>query len=332
MDKAIRWAARTSPIKHLSNYLLSRYRKNVTPEWRWVDGSIGGKTFRLKVNTEEVHGYLFYMCGVLEPELTYLIKRLLPSRHFFLDIGANVGYYTVLAAMINPECRIHSFEPSPSTFGVLSENVAANHLLNVQVHQLALGDKTGTLKFNIYADQAFNSPGAGTNDKHHFFKNGPLRVIDVPSVRLDEFLAEHHLPQPDIVKLDVEGFELFVLKGANKLLASDNPPVLLCEVAPLWLKRFGLAPSDLFQYVEKFGYQTLGLTPYGLVRKELFERYSPIEDIVFVQKSGLAEIMKINSDYYSGWRKAKGEIKKILRPLWRRFKKCRTKENQREEE
>ena len=315
----IRWAVRTSPIKHLSNYLLSRYRKHMTPEWRWVDGSIDGQPFRLKVNTDEVYGYLFYMCGVLEPEVTYLIKRLLPSRHFFLDIGANVGYYTVLAAMINPECRIHSFEPSPSTFGVLSENASANHLLNVQVHQIALGDKTGTLKFNIYADQAFNSPATGNNDNHHFFKNGPTQVIDVPSVRLDDFLAEHHFPQPDIVKLDVEGFELFVLRGAGNLLTSENSPILLCEVQPLWLKRFGLAPLDLIQYVEGFGYQALGLTPDGLVRKELFELDSPIEDVVFVRKSGLAEIMKVNSDYYSGWRKAKGDIKRILRPLWRRL-------------
>jgi FkbM family methyltransferase len=318
-DDVMRWVVRTSPSRHLSDYLASRYRKNVTPVWRWVDCSIADQSFHLKVNTGEVHGYLCYMYGVIEPELTFFIRHLLPSKRFFLDIGANVGYYSVLAALVNPGCRIHSFEPSPSTFGVLHENVTANHLLNVQTNQLALGDKTGTLKFNVYADQALNSPKAGDDDQHPFFKEGPAQVIDVPSIKLDDFLAEHHLPQPDVVKLDVEGFEYFVLQGARNLLSSANPPILLCEVEPLWLKRFGLVSSDLIEYLEKLSYRAFVLTRYGLVRKDEISRYLS-GDMVFVQANGLKEILEINRKFYAGRRRFKGEIKKILRHMWKWLK------------
>ncbi|MBT9169663.1 MAG: hypothetical protein DDT18_01827 [Actinobacteria bacterium] len=145
-------------------------------------------------------------------------------------------------------------------------------------------------------------------------------MINVPSIRLDDFLSEHHIPQPEVVKLDVEGFEYFVLQGAKNLLSSVKPPILLCEVQPLWLKRFGLAPSDLFEYVEKFGYETFVLTPYGLMSKEALGHY-PSEDVIFTPRSELNEIIDINDSYYSGLRKVKGEIKKNLRPIWLRLKK-----------
>jgi len=318
-DDLIRWAVRTSPSRHLGRYLANYYRKNVNPEWRWVDCSIAGISFRIKVNLGEVHGYLCYMFGVLEPELTFFVRHLLPSKHFFLDIGANVGYYTVLAATVNPDCRIQSFEPSPSTFGILCENVNVNNLSNVQTNQLALGEKVGTLQFNIYADQALNSPNAGDEDQHPFFKEGPTQVIDVSCVKLDDFLTENHLPKPDVVKLDVEGFEYSVLRGAENLLASDMPPILLCEVQPLWLKRFGLVSSDLINYVEQFGYQTFGITLDGLVRKDALDQYQSTADFIFAPNDRLAEIMELNDLYYSNWLRVKGEIIKILRPIWRRM-------------
>jgi FkbM family methyltransferase len=319
MNKAIPWLIRKIPIQHLTDLYVSNNRKNIIPKLLWVDCLIEGARFRLKVNTGEVHGYLCYMYGMLEPSLSFFVRHLITSKSSFLDIGANVGYYTVLAASVNRNCCIYSFEPSPTTYQILSENVIENQLSNVRIYQLALNDKDGELKFNIYEDQALNSPSTEVIE-HPFYKNGPKQVISVQSVRLDDFFSEHHLHWPEIVKLDVEGFEYFVLQGAKNLLSSLNPPILLCEVQPLWMKRFGLSPSNLFEYVEKFGYKTFILSPYGLISREALGNY-PSEDIIFAPSSAVNEILDINNLYYSGFRKAKGEFKKLLRPIWRQLKK-----------
>ena len=97
------------------------------------------------------------------------------------------------------------------------------------------------------------------------------------------------------------------------------PPILLCEVQPLWLKRFGLVSSDLINYVEQFGYQTFGITLDGLVRKDALDQYQSTADFIFAPNDRLAEIMEINDLYYTNWRRVKGEIIKILRPIWRRM-------------
>jgi len=317
-DAFVKWIVRNSPSRHLADYVANEHRKTIKPEICWVRCSIDGIHFRLKVDTSEVHGYILSMYGLLEPELSFFIRRLLVENDFFLDIGANVGYYSVLASKVNPKCQIYAFEPTPVTFAVLQENILSNQPCVIRAEQMALGQRTGVLKFDIYADKALNS--VNVDERHPFFEAGPVAVLDVPCAKLDDYLSENDLPIPDVVKLDVEGYEYFVLHGATSMLASIQAPILFCEVEPLWLKRFGLSSDALIDWIEGFGYRSFAITQSGMIPREEIEPGSARGDFVFAKKARIDELKVINEAYCTRRRKAKTQLRKVLRPFWRFLK------------
>jgi len=136
-----------------------------------------------------------------------LLKILLRGGGTFLDIGANIGSYTLIASE-QPEANVHAFEPHPATCQFLRENVQLNRRQNVTVHCLALSDQDGVLNLT-------NVPGSSTNR----VAGRCIDAIQVPCVRLGTFCRQHHL-NPDYLKIDVEGFEYEVLSGLGADLAA----------------------------------------------------------------------------------------------------------------
>ena len=320
-EAIIRWVVRHSPSRHLADHLVGRHRRNVKGSQLLVHCSIDDIHFDLKVDTTEIYGYLLYMMGQIEPVTSYFLRHLMRSRQVLLDIGANVGYYTVLAAKSNPGCQIWSFEPAPSNFSLLRENTEANRLSTVSLHQLALGEQKTTLKLNIYQDQALNAINTDTQNPHPFFPDGPSEVVQVPCTTVDSFMAESGLRKVDVMKLDVEGYEYFVLKGATNLLADADAPILLCEIEPLWLTRFGLMAPSVIGYIEDLGYQTIGLTRYGLVEKDRWGDSPTIENYAFVKGHQRAEIEEIGQEYYSGLLRIKSVVGMAVFPTWRSWRR-----------
>ncbi len=186
-----------------------------------------------------------------EPEVRQEVERIASRSVNVIDIGANIGYYSILAArLVGPGKRVFSFEPQASIASKLRRNIEANALRNVEVFQYALADSHGTATFNLppEGEEAFGSMHA----------NGRFEVaktVQVEMHRLDDVLEKLGNPKIGLVKMDAEGAELLILRGAAKLLSSPDKPDLIFEANEVNCKPFGYCVFDILQYVHSYGYR-----------------------------------------------------------------------------
>lgn len=181
----------------------------------------------------------------------HLIDRLKTSR-CFVDIGANIGFYTVLAGKLLERRGgiVHAIEMDLDNIRRTRANVRLNNLCNVCVHHVALGDRIGTVDY--YRRESFrHTLGVSQNEQGHFQK------ISVPMKTLDSLAQEFDF-QPDIVKIDVEGAEFLVLQGMQKILAQHRLEVY-CEVhieeEQGGLKSFGHTFDDVWEIFSDHGFR-----------------------------------------------------------------------------
>src|SRR5690606_10061512 len=155
--------------------------------------------------------------GTYEEGTLYVLSQLLKQGGIFIDIGANLGLMSLLAAKcLGPAGRVIAFEPMPSTNDLLCQNIAINGLDNVQSEMCALGSQPSVA--HIYTQPGINR-GAATLIEQPGGHSYEVRVHTI-----DGFVEEQDLENIVCLKIDVEGWELEVLRGARQLLASERPP------------------------------------------------------------------------------------------------------------
>ena len=155
------------------------------------------------------------------------IRPFLGDDAICVDVGANIGLYSLAFAWLAPLGQVYAFEPSPGTFDHLRQNVENNHLGNVETFKLALGDQAeGSVHFHEFP---FFTAGNFAVDNDSFLTSEALgsNYFEAPATTLDAFVAEHRIDRIDLVKIDVEGAELSVLDGAKKTLSAMQPKVVL---------------------------------------------------------------------------------------------------------
>jgi FkbM family methyltransferase len=186
-----------------------------------------------------------------EPEVRQEVVRIASRGVNVIDIGANIGYFTVLASkLIGPEKSVYSFEPQARVVTRLSRQIELNALCNVKVFPIALSDKQGTVSFHV--------PSEGYEGYGSMHANGRFNVmktIEVATERLDDVLCKLNNPKIGLVKMDAEGAELLILRGATQLLSSPDRPVLIFEANETNCKPFGYCVFDILQFVHTFGYR-----------------------------------------------------------------------------
>jgi FkbM family methyltransferase len=165
-----------------------------------------------------------------------------------IDIGANLGLFSLVARTVMPQRRIVAFEPAPSTFRALSANVARNGASNIECRQAAVSDRDGTVSFvlreNARANSSIAAPGAATG----------AATVDVPCLTLDSFTSEAGIDRIGLLKVDVEGFEAAVFAGANRVLSTVRPHVVYFEVCPALARANGYAADGAAAQLEQHGY------------------------------------------------------------------------------
>ncbi len=155
-------------------------------------------------------------CGLNDFEEMAFLLHLLRPEDLFIDVGANVGVYTVLASAVTG-ARTAAFEPNPATFAHLRKNVLVNGAeARVEMHQGALGREASTVHFSVEGPDAMHHVARSTDDLS--------KTIETSVARLDVVLAGAH---PALVKMDVEGYEMEVLGGAPETL---RDPALLAVI------------------------------------------------------------------------------------------------------
>lgn len=181
-----------------------------------------------------------------EPLMTKLIRSHTQEGMVVVDIGANIGYYTLIfAGRVGVKGNVFSYEPEKTNFCRLQENIAENKLTNTQAFQTALGDKVET-RF-LYLSNNSSTHSLGDNSR---LKN-PVKV----SVEtLDDSLRSFDNPPVDIIKMDVEGAELLALEGMRKTLARSPHLVLFTEFYPKGIEKLGGSPLEFLNTLRACGF------------------------------------------------------------------------------
>ena len=153
--------------------------------------------------------------GSYESDKQRLFSQTIKPNSIVFDIGANAGFYTLLASkLVGTTGKVFSFEPFPRNIRYLKKHLQLNRVTNVTVFEAAVADIAGTSFFKE----------GGTCGTGHLSSNGG---IEVSVVALDELIANGTLPLPDYIKMDIEGGEVLALQGARKMLASHHPTIFL---------------------------------------------------------------------------------------------------------
>jgi len=195
------------------------------------------------------------VAGARDPLIWAFIRRRLGPGAVVVDAGANVGAYTLPAArLVGPAGRVIAFEAHPATFGFLARNVAANGLANVTALNLALGAGPGRVAM------AFSPANPGET---HVATAAETRTTEVAMVALDDALEGQGLGAVDYLKIDVEGFELPVLRGAARTIAASPGIVIQTELQPRHAGRYGHRIEDIAALLRGLGLDPHGLRPDG---------------------------------------------------------------------
>jgi FkbM family methyltransferase len=205
--------------------------------------------YKILVHNPEVARRLIYFHNYYDFNTMKFMERYLKPGDFFIDMGANIGIYSLLAAsLVGKEGHIDSFEAFPTTFERLKENVERNDINHkFDLHPLATGESSKTINFTTKFDTrnfvVNNESKQALSDNHN--------LVSVSCVAIDDILS--HYNNYAMAKIDVEGYELATLKGAQELLSNHNPPVLLMEMNEAF-SRYGYTALEIEMYLNEKGY------------------------------------------------------------------------------
>jgi FkbM family methyltransferase len=170
------------------------------------------------VDLRSAVGRGIYMKGEFDPAVFDPFEKILQPGDTFLDVGANVGYYSMLALdRIGATGLIHAFEIDERPLRGLRKSILTQHLTNLHLHEIAVGDRSGSIRL-VRENDCGNSHVTDQKDLG----------FEVPMTTLDEWYRRENKPFVRAIKMDIEGAELRALKGAVQLL-TESRPVLVCE-------------------------------------------------------------------------------------------------------
>ena len=213
-------------------------------------------TIRGKVHGYDMHLLLsqwadrsaYFLGRWYELDTQLFMADVISANDTVVDIGANRGMFTLCAShLVGKNGRVMSFEPNPASRAILEREVSHNRIENITVIPMGLSDQKGTLVLNV---PKHNSGEASFGNK--FQSKGQAYVeVEAKVNRGDEVLAD---VTPSFIKIDVEGFEVAVIKGLQETL-SRHKPVVLAEVIAEHLQICGTSVRALFETFEKLGYE-----------------------------------------------------------------------------
>jgi FkbM family methyltransferase len=202
---------------------------------------------RLQAYKRDAIGRVLYRRGFHEPGFTKLLLTRFgsPAERNFIDAGANIGYFSCLMSKLaGPAGRVLAIEPEPRNFALLKHNITINNITNVIVHECALGASKGSALLGLYKSSNRGRHSIVDSDK------GP--AIEVPITTLDDVTRESGSGPCSwsLVKIDVEGYEAFVLDGARETLTRTE--TLFMEFSPPLLRKAGVDPASIFKLLSRY--------------------------------------------------------------------------------
>ena len=282
-------------VKHSKSTRIQRLLKDPTLIYLRAIKEVSkmfGKTIRVKTKTfwgddmflilPERVSYEICMYGFFEEELTKMILKYLKPGMTFFDIGAHLGYYTLLGSrIVGDNGQVHAFEPTPSTFEILNSNTKNRR--NIYTNNLAVFSKTKTISFTDYGPRwfAYNTIYKDRFDENTVrIKKINLKNLEIQAITLDKYIYNKNI-LPDFIKIDVEGAEYDVLQGMKNIL-TEIRPIITLEVGKAILEGI-MSSRDLILYLTNQRYQPYEFNGERIVKHEPKDQYG-YGNILFLPK------------------------------------------------
>jgi FkbM family methyltransferase len=236
---------------------------------------------KMYVDSRTQMGAHFLLDGYWEEWIVRHLKDLVRPGMHAVDVGANMGFYTLLLAdLVGPAGRVTAFEANPALFDILARNVELNGfkdrttLVKKIVHQAS----------GVYSFASFDRYGTGAICQHTDRDSEALREMSIKEglsfmhlegVSLDEYFGSDG-PRVDLIKVDTDGAEPFVFRGMKNLLRSGRPLTILCEFSPPAYRAHSVDPSEFFEELRGAGFRISEFTPEGIKPVESIERLAAV--------------------------------------------------------
>ena len=224
-----------------------------------------------------VVGKVVYFGGLFDYDLMHFVLRYLRPGDRALDLGANVGVYSLLAAKaVGPHGRVDAVEAFPACMARLRENLTLNGAVQVRCHEVAISDREEEV--SLVTDRGVANHIAAAGDEGH-------QQMRVRTTTMAAILAEG--PPCALVKMDIEGSEYAALKGSEELLAAHHPPAYLFEAVPSLLQRQGATRTAILDLFERHDF---AICQYDADRNELVPPDYWQRDLIAIARPSLADV------------------------------------------
>lgn len=261
---------RLVPVRSLRSRLYRSY------SWAALDdlrsplqvSSVGGK---MLVDNVDVIGRVVATSGEWEPHVTAAFRARLRAGDVCLDVGAHIGYYTLLASrLVGTRGHVYAFEPSPGVYSALRANLALNDAANVTAHNVAAGEAEGTAVLR-------EAPGgnSGNSSVSPCFLESPHAApaeeytgVEVQVRTVESLVPPDEVGRVRMIKVDVEGYEIEALRGLESILAACGPVSLIVELSPEWSR------EDPAAFIENLC-RRHGLAAYRLANEYTLDGFFP---------------------------------------------------------
>ena len=240
--QTIQQSVRTGLMRPFRKFGLAAAR-----HWPWPVRAKLTNGRRMFVDLRSAIGRGLFMKGEFDPAVFGPLRDALKPGGSFLDVGSNVGFYSMLALdVVGDTGAVHAFEIDERPLRCLRKTVQTENIRNLFLHEAAVGQSDGNTQIAMRADSGHTS----------MVNDGGQRQVKL--VALDTWWRNTGVRSIQAIKIDIEGAELLALKGAVGLLREERP-VLVCETEPEWQARFGYDQKDLLKFLEGLGYRVNSL-------------------------------------------------------------------------
>jgi len=248
-----RWYLSQFPLRDGKAFLYERLHAGLAPADRYAVVRLN-KGFFMKLDLADPEQLKVYFYGHYHERYEAdLVQRLLEDDDVFWDVGANVGYFTLVAATALANLgQIVAFEPGKNAYARLTENLSLNPYQNILTYPVAVSDREGEAVLHVAGDIADSSAS--------LYQAGDTQAGQevCRTVALDHLLDSQGLRPPHLIKLDAEGAELAVLQGAAGLI-NDSPPLWLMEMEEKNLRAAGASKAAVAHFLTGCGYRAAHL-------------------------------------------------------------------------
>jgi FkbM family methyltransferase len=245
----------------LTRWIFLRYRfllsftfriRNLLRRMAPLPFSVGG--FRILLRPQGAVAFNVWTQFQVERQELELMLRAVDKGMVFFDVGSNIGLFSLVVGkkLADSAGAVYSFEPCTETCAIFRHNLCLNHLMNVHLIEAALTDRVGeaTLRINAGFLDGLNTLGKPTHSDCRII--GSQRVA---TTTIDDFVFANNIKQVDVIKIDAEGAELLVLRGARKLLEGPEAPLILYEGFSWCTAGFDYRPEEIAAFLEQFRYE-----------------------------------------------------------------------------